>query len=815
MKNDGSSRRDFLKIAGMTVAGVELARTTGLCAEAFTGGELHDSEATLIPFPSLPSVFEAPSSKYFGVKVEERFDSFGNGKSGRRRKLVPRDSKTYYLADGLSGEEEPHSFQLTFEITNNRILCSATQSGLLKNPCIFSRVVPARRRGRELIAEELLGGSAWSFGLIRKGGRPVRLSMTHGAQVELLGAVFPLFKYEVEDLAVRLLAFAPESAGTGTQAPRAILTLVEVHNEGKEMWEGSLLAPGLRDVANADATAISTPAESPHPRFTEVPVPIGPGFEAVMCLNPTRWDPRCPEVCISLQPEERAICGFALLLGTSVEDLRNTSKEILGRSAISWFNETWRAREKRYGQLSIPAAPYFSESYIRLLEADRSAILYSGEGRLFSGGPSGCVDFGMMLSEPKFLADALRSLGTYRPRMAGTPNREDLSYSLVNSLGLLPSASLYYRATDDRSLFLEAPGILEFARERLTDILALRQGEPYLFPSKMLWDGPTLGDYHTGSNIMAWLAFQGMGRLAREIYGEEQLGNQWGEVADKIKRDIYRHCVGKSRLGPRFFEGGNADGTFAAGHNGEEAFTTLAPFFGFCEADDRALINHAKLAFTEDNPLYEPAVDGIWWDNRGAWGSGITTPGQMAMLVAINNEAELQQRLDQLRTLTDLDGSIWWWPYLYPCNDRRNIRRRDWPTDTSKSGFTMAIASCLLANNVLGMSVDVPARRVALRPFCPWGEFNWERARLGNSRFDVAYKQEEKRIMGRITNRNHQPYEAMIELTLPTSAAPRATTLNGMPAQDAKSTTRFGRAAVRIAAHVAPAASVELLVVAA
>jgi len=812
VKNVGSSRRDFLKIAGMTAAGIELARTTGVCADAFPGGELHDSATMLTPFRSLPSIFEAPRSKYFGVKVVERFESFGNGQSGQRLKLVPRDSKTYYLADGLSGEEEPHSFQLTFEITNNHILCSATQSGLLKNPCIFSRMVPARRRGRELVAEELLGGSAWSFGLIRKGGRPVRLSMTHGAEVELLGAVFPLFKYHLDDLTVRLLAFAPESSETGTKAPRAILTLVEVHNEGKESWQGSLLAPGLRDVANADATAISTPVESPHPRFTELPVPIAPAYEAVMCLDPTRWNPRCPEVYVSVEPGERRIFSVALLLGTSVEDLRNTSKEILGRGVLSWFNETWTAREKRYGRLSIPSEPYFSESYVRLLEADSSAILYSGEGRLFSGGPSGCVEFGMMLCEPKFLADALRSLAGYRPPKAGTLNREDLSYSLVNSLGLLPSASLYYRATDDRSLFIEAPGILEFARERLTDILALRQGEPYLFPSKMLWDGPTLGDYHTGSNIMAWLAFQGMGRIAREVYDEAQLGNQWEEVADKIRRDICRHCIGESHLGPRFSEGGNADGTFAAGHNGEEAFTTLAPFFGFCEADDPALINHAKLAFTEDNPLYEPAVDGIWWDKRGAWGSGITTPGQMAMLVAINNETELQQRLDQLRTLTDLDGSIWWWPYLYPCNDRRNIRRRDWPTDTSKSGFTMAIASCLFVNNVLGISVDVPARLVALRPFCPWGEFNWERGRLGNSKFDVAYKREEKRIIGRLTNRNDQPYKAMIELTLPTGAALHAATLNGMPAQDAKSTTRFGRAAVRIAAHVAPAASVELVV---
>lgn len=812
MKDIRSSRRDFLKIAGMTVAGTEWVRPAGTGSVASTEDQINGPGVTPADFRSLASIFETPRSKYFGVKVGEQYESFGNGQSGRRLKLLPRDAKTLYLADGLSGEEEPHSFQLTFEITNNRILCSATQSGLLKNPCIFSRLVPSRRRGKELIAEELVGGSAWSFGLLPKAGQPVRLPMTHGAQVELLGAVFPLFTYTVGALTVRLVAFAPEYSETGRESPRAILTFVKLHNKDKEEWQGSLLAPGLRDVAEAHMTAVSTPVESPHPRFTENPVPIAAGYEAVMCLGSTRWIPRCPEVDASVQPEGRATFSFALLLGTSVETLRNTRQKLLERSALSWFNETWTAQDKRYGHLYIPAEPYFSESYVRLAEANRSAILYSGQGRLFTGGPSGCVDYGMMLCEPGFLADNLRALGADKPAGARRPTREELSYSLVNSLGVLPSASLYYRATDDRGLFTGTPGILEFARERLADILALRQGEPYLFPSKMLWDGPTLGDFHTGSNIMAWLAFQGMGRIAREVYGEARLATQWEEVAGKIKRDIYRYCVGKCDLGPSFFEGGNADGTFAPGHNGEEAFTTLAPFFDFCEEDDPALINHARLAFTEDNPLYEPAVDGIWWGERGAWSSGVTTPGQMAMLAGINDETELQQRLDQLRTLIDLDGSIWWWPYLYPCNDRRNIRRRDWPTDTSKSGFTMAIASCLFVNNVLGLSVDVPARRVSLRPFCPWGQFNWDGARLGNSRFDVAYKLEEKRIIGRITNRNDQPYEAAIELTLRSGASPGAVLLNDTPAQDAKLTTRYGRAAVRVAAPVAPDTSRELIV---
>ena len=246
MNDHRSNRRQFLRATGISVAGLGLAGKAEGSAGALPIGSI-PGEPAPAPFPSLSSVFGGPRSRFFGVKTEERDEPFGDGRSGRRSKLVPRDPKTYYLADGLSGEEEPHSFQLTFEITNNRILCSATQGGLLKHPCVFSRMVPARRRGRDLVSEELAGGSPWGFGLLRDGGTPIRLPMTHGAQVELLGSVFPLFSYRVEDLFVQLVAFAPRPSDRTEMAPRAILAVVKIENQGAASWQGSLLAPGLPD----------------------------------------------------------------------------------------------------------------------------------------------------------------------------------------------------------------------------------------------------------------------------------------------------------------------------------------------------------------------------------------------------------------------------------------------------------------------------------------------------------------------------------------------------------------------------------------
>ena len=765
---------------------------------------------SFVPFGSLADALNGPRSAFFGITPERR----------------PRDPGTRYRAGGVSGAEEPPTFHLSFEVTNNQILCSLTSTGLLRDPCIFSGSVPASRRGRSFVGEQLLGGSPWSFAIRRKGGEAVSLHLTHGVSVELLGDLFPLFSYDCEGLRTRLLAFAPETGGPGAVRPRAIVAVVQVQNTGADAANASLLVPGVHDLCDADlASAVAAPAESPHPRFTENPVPIRPGYEAVMCLDDTAWSPTFPEISFRLRPDEQIVFAFAFILGETPDELRRTGELLRGRSALDWLNQTWQSRTERYGRLSIPDDPYYAESYIRLIEEGSTATLYTTDGVYWGGGPSGYSDFAMAVFEPRFVADLIaRSLAGFRPRKPDEPPPPDITYALVGALGPLASAGLYYRMTGDLAFFQQHPEVLAFARERLADIVKAREGEPFLFPSKMLWDGPSRGDYHTGSNVLAWVAFDGMARVAREAYDESELADQWSAIASNAKRDVLRYCVGEGSLGRRFYEGANKDGTFVAGHDGEEAFTTLMPFFGFCEADDPAYVNHARLALSPENPLYVAGVDGIAWaDGRdgswqGNWSTGAppsrgptTMPGQMAMFAGIRNERELHDRLEQLRGLTDLDGSIWWWPYSYPAMDPALVRRRDvGGCDLSKSGYVAALYLCLFVNNMLGLSVDVPAGRVSLRPFCPWPEFTWQGCRLGRSRFDFTYEDLNGRLMGVITNRNERDFEGTIELTLPEGASLTHCRTEGPGAAETEYTCRFGRPAVRVVAPMAPGESLGL-----
>ena len=801
-----SSRRGFLKTAALAAAGagVGIPHLEGAPVPPATR---NDGVSEPL-FPGWSEVFAAPACEFFGVRIEERQESFGNGKTGVRRKRVPRDAATYYLAGGISGEEEPHSFGLSFEITNNNLLCSATSNGILLNPLVYSRNVAAYRRGASFMAAELLGGSAWSFGLRCKGEQPVRLPMTHYSTVELVDGLYPRFGFQVKGLAIQQLVFAPDLGGAAQDNPRALIVVLQMHNGNGALWRGSVIAPNLQDGDETPSFRwLATPVESPHPRFTEHPVPIGAGYEAILNFDHEGWTPRCPLINVEMNPGETKHLSFALLLGSSIEQVQATARQVRRFLPLDWLNLTWKANRTRYGALSIQDGNYYAALFRRMVETDRSAILFSDTGECFTGGPSGAT-FILSAFQPQVPAHDLDGIRAFKPRPAGTP-APDVSWSLVNTLYGLAFTGIHYRLSGDSEGLRGNSGLIAYAQETLSDVLATRQGEPYLFPSKMLWDGPSPGDYNTGANIVAWLAFDGMGRIASEVFDRRDLGESWRSAAERIRKDIYRCCIGPSALGPRFYEGAFKEGTFAPGHNGEEAFTTMAPFFGFCEADEPALIRHAKLAFTKENPLYESSVNGIWWDSN-TFGNGTTMPGQMALLAGIENEPELLKNLEQLRQLVDLDGALWWWPYRYPCADPRVVERRGQPADVSKCGYAASVFAAVFLTNVLGVFTDAPAKQVRFSPFVPWPDFEWKEMRLGAACFSLHYERREREMMAKLVNLNGSEYQATLELTLPPGAAIGGAGTNGFAGLEIRPATRFGRPSMRASGKVAPGTAAEL-----
>jgi hypothetical protein len=783
------SRRTLLKGIGLgLIAGLQKARradAAGADASSQPSAPEKEFPTALPPFPSLHDAIAAPTSRWFGITAE--------GESKHR--------ESYYTASG------ENAGLLSFDISNNQILCNLSRSGLMREACIATGLLPIDLpdSGRlplpgVRVDKVLVRGGPWPFGIRLNGSGPIDLDKLPNTSAELLGNFFPLFTSHHQTLRVQLFAFAPV-AQPKALPPRAIITVIQIQNEGQQMLNGALLAPPNVPLLRGSDKEPSDNASA-----------------AVVCLEGSQTLSR--EVNFTLQASEHKTLAFGFLLGESTEELQQTERVLRERPVLDWLNHTWQWHAARCGRLSIPDAPFFAEFQTRLEEVCRQAQLHMGQGN-FGGSFFGSnilpetnvwakdcfyAVLPMSLFEPELCAKAIPFFfewGTpsraYRRGLSRFPGAEPVTHSLGNSLAPLVLAGAYYQMTGDQVFFREHPEILASGRELLQKVLNSRRQQPFLFPSMYISDGDARGDFHTGTNVQAWYAFHSMARLARDVYHDEYAADQWSLTAAKIKQDILDYCIGIGPLGRQYWEGATYDHTFIVGHCGESSDASLMPFYGFCEADDPALIAHSRLGLSAQNPYYAPAVDAIWWYDGDATWQPATFPGWTTGLAGVSNETELRQRLEQIRRLADVDGSIWWWPYAYGAKDPRQVERMP-----GKCGWGSAVYLCLFINNVLGLRVDMPDRRIAFRPFCPWNEFTWEQCRLGRGLFDVTYKREPGRISAKLTNHNALPFQATFELTLPERATEPRCYLNGHGTNNFKVGQHYNHLSVRVVTSVAP-----------
>jgi hypothetical protein len=546
--------------------------------------------------------------------------------------------------------------------------------------------------------------------------------------------------------------------------------------------------------------------------------------EAVVLLDGGAWAPSFPEIRFKLAAGERRLLACAFLLGESAAELEATIRQLRRRTSLAWFNSTWNYHAARLGRLSIPEDSFREEVFVRLSELCRQAAIYLGNGQF--GGSFISSEFGGIApwSQNIWIKDCfyqLLPLSMFAPRLCADSIPFFLKWGLTTkaygrgldrfpgagpeihslSLTLAPFvlAGEYYRLTGDRAFFTAHPEILAEAQARFQKLLAGRKDkEIFLFNSMYISDGDARGEFHTGSNLLAWHAFANLARLARDVYAKPGLAQEWRGIADRIRTDIQNRCAGAAPEGRRYFEGVEADGAFVAGHDGEESDVGLMPFYGFAEADDPAMQLHSRLALTDQNPLYAPGVDGVWWFDERWYPT--TFPAWITALAGATDEAQLRQGLDKIERLTDVDGSIWWWPHEYQGKDQQAVKRHCF-----KSSWAAGAYLCRFVNDILGLRVDVPAKKFAFRPFCPWRAFSWRNCRLGSSLFQVACQHEHGRLAARIENGNAEAYAVAVELVLPPGAEIGECRRDGKPTRNFQATRRHGRPAVRFELGLQPA----------
>jgi hypothetical protein len=751
----------------------------------------------------LDDLVPGPTSQWFGADVDGRVLNPGSFYAAKSRAWAA--APYLDIADAFTADRP-----LSFDVSNNRVAAAFDVTGVLRAMVSCEGIVPAYdafRPGVYVHKATVASDRAMAFRLRRGPGNPWRALPVTG--MRLLRGLVPRTSFADGPLHGHVVAFAPIGDG-GAARPQAIVMVLLLHNRGADRLEVEVGLPGVGDGVDRDADR----PEVEWGRQEFVAVLGSPAGAA-----PDRALP------VSLAPGERRSVAVAAGLGESRDQMCATLAELARKPAAGWLQETLTHLARPLGQLTIEPSNYHGEALTRQVELCRQSVLLMADGQFggafYGSDPNG--EPGTWMRDTYYQAlplawfhgslcrAAIRFLTEWGvPPAAWGRGRERfpaaaaVTHSLGNAVAAIALAGAYYRMTGDRQFFHDNPDVYRRGAEVLDQVLTTSQADAFLFPSIYISDGLARGDYHTGSNVLAWYAFRTMARLGREVFADGA-ADRWAEAAASLRQAVYERCVALGPLGPQFTEGAYRDGSFVPGHDGEESDLTLAPFYGFCRADDPALTNHARLAFTRHNPYYLTELDGVSWCSLRCYGP--TFPAFVHALAGAIDETAVASALERIRRRTDHDGSFWWWPHLPDWRDQACVKR-----GPGKSGWGAGVHVLRFINDVIGLTVDVPARRVRFRPFCPWA-LEWRSVELGSVRLDIEFRPDDGRTAARIVNHGDRPFEVGVELTAPGGRSPARCLLDGREGWEAvRQGWRYGRASVMASVQLAPQAALDLAV---
>jgi hypothetical protein len=675
---------------------------------------------------------------------------FGVDSSGR---LMDRGS-LYRVPKVITQQD-----RLCFDVSNNRLAASVNAHGLLERCAVQLGVAPVESKATPVgayVEKIVLRGGPWPWLVSFDGEDFVRLDELPQPVIRLEDNLIPRYEWRHAAITLVMRVFVAQSAA---ERPAALCVAFTV--------EGS-------KAVRVKPQACQTAADGSDLRM--------------LCDRGAGWGELHEGQVISLDTGAGASVTAALVLGGDAMAMERQTAGLKRRSAVAWADATRSWHRGRYGRLEIPAAPFYAALYERAGELTRQSLmldLQGGFGGSFNGSdlpPANNVwmrdCFYSTLPQswlapelceaaiPFFLkwGIPLRPLGEHADKF---PAASGVTNSLGNSVAGIVLAGEYWRHQANAEFFKSHPEILSLSVAILEQVLASRREDVFLFPSIYVSDGESRGDFHTGSNIFLWRAFVAVARLAAEVFVREDLADQWSAHALRLRSAILANCIGKEGGNERFVEGSMQDHTTISGHDGEESDVTLAAFYDFCAADDPHYLNAAKYAISSANPYAIAAVQGIWWYAHGRWSSA-TFPGWMTALASASSEAEMLERLERIRTLTDGDGSFWWWPFPHdaPLGFDRPLRTN------SKCGWAAGVYLALFTSRVLGLRPDGPRREITFSPFVPWDEFSWTGCRLGAIVCDVRYQRRDGLLLLTLRNRSSFPVQVHLRGILPEGTHP-------------------------------------------
>ncbi|RCX23650.1 hypothetical protein DFP94_1011252 [Fontibacillus phaseoli] len=726
-----------------------------------------------LSFNTISEALSQPKSRFFGVGYENGRYAANDEVSFFRHKLP-----------------DP---ELTFDISNNKTLVNVNMNGLIKYITVYNGQYASDNIPGVWMCKDFRKSGPYAFAL-KLGEWRYDLGLDDlPYTTSLLDNLFPVTEYRLGDVKATLLIYTPISAD-GTARLRGAVYGLHVENRSGQEVDGEVLLPrpdteADRLFSGPDVCIYPVEREDGYAAGGAVPFHLAPGQSV--------WVP----VVICPPGEETA-----LLIGE--------------KGTLYWLNETWAYYRGMLGRLQMRDDPFAAEFYERAMLQSLGSIAMDRQGAVVGSnwGTYPTTEFtwnkDMYFSllpfhtaEPELFKQGVLWFLKHGVRPAGNRYSGGISHSLSNSLSSVVMAGLYYRSTGDKRFFLEWPDIDISIRKLLEETLRTRnQDGPWLFPSDWLSDAYSLGDYHTGSNVVAWAAFHHYARIVREVFGDMETAEHYRTVAASIREDLQRHNTVEGPFGLQYTEGTSAGGDALKGdsskykgnyddfgmqfighlmkdgsidlfhRDGEESDTILMPLYGYASYDDTAYRHYMQFSLSPANPTYNPESRGIQWGEHAA----CTFPGYMSGMGMLTDFASMSGTdgyLTEIRKLTDADGSLWWWPYLNGASYGDVVRHHN----CGKCGWASGVFSGLFTSRILGIAYDAPARQLSFRPLRAAGSFAWEGARLGSGVFNLSFRREDCIVEAVAANFGAKLVTVLVELPCEQGASPR-TFVNGKPA---------------------------------
>jgi hypothetical protein len=453
-------------------------------------------------------------------------------------------------------------------------------------------------------------------------------------------------------------------------------------------------------------------------------------------------------------------------------------QEVNQRGTLAWLEDSWKYYRRLLGRLETPGDPYLSEFFERqVLQALQSIAMSSGgqlAGTNWGSYPAtrqvwmkdayySCLP--MMALDPSLAGPIILWFSENGVRQEGSMLEGGVNHSLSLSVASIVFAGLYYEHTGDKSFFTSHPELKQKWAALIEQMIASRTDESvWLFPSRFISDGALEGDYHAGSNVVAWRALKSYARLLQEVFADATRARRYTDAAERVREAILAKTVIDGPFGKQFIEAVNKDGK--PPHmisDGEESDTTLIPFYGLLPYDNDIFLNYMRFSMSAHNGAYQPKVRAITWsttpsvplENRVP----STAPGYMKGIVLGNDQESLFGKhgyYTEVRRITDADGSVFWWPFGWNSNPPQ------WDYDKpvrlsvpGKAGWFAGVHTAVFVSRFLGITYDAPARTLKFAPSPLLGErFQWNDFTMGNDRFSVSYEREGAAVRVSATNRS-------------------------------------------------------------